>query len=302
MVAFSTMPTDRSTSLAQNTKVMAKVRMPRILICLRITDMLPPVIKAGTNTAKPTITAISASNTPLSLKLSSFFSRCSREGLASCAASAGADCSCAAVRSTLSPAMYLSIVPLVVPAGTVLMCFPLRNRSISSLRAVSSSISDEVSTTAKPCRVMRSMSWYISCLAPTSMPRVGSSSISSLGLVASHLASSTFCWLPPDSSITVFSGEVQTTFSCWMYSSAMRRLSLWRISPFREVIRRTLWAMLCAMDHSVIRPVSLRSEGTMAMFFFMASNGETGEMTSPSRVMVPPSKPCRPNSTFSIVS
>ena len=50
--------------------------------------MLPPVIKAGTNTAKPTITAISASNTPLSLKLSSFFSRCSREGLASCAASA----------------------------------------------------------------------------------------------------------------------------------------------------------------------------------------------------------------------
>ena len=158
MVAFSTMPTDRSTSLAQNTKVMAKVRMPRILICLRITDMLPPVIKAGTNTAKPTITAISASNTPLSLKLSSFFSRCSRESLASCAASAGADCSCAAVRSTLSPAMYLSIVPLVVPAGTVLMCFPLRNRSISSLRAVSSSISDEVSTTAKPCRVMRSMS------------------------------------------------------------------------------------------------------------------------------------------------
>ena len=29
------------------------------------------------------------------------------------------------------------------------------------------------------------------------MPRVGSSRISSFGLVASHLASTTFCWLPP---------------------------------------------------------------------------------------------------------
>ena len=40
----------------------------------------------------------------------------------------------------------------------------------------------------------------ISCLAPTSMPRVGSSRISSFGSVASQRASSTFCWLPPESS------------------------------------------------------------------------------------------------------
>ncbi len=39
----------------------------------------------------------------------------------------------------------------------------------------------------------------ISCLAATSMPRVGSSRISSRGSVASQRASSAFCWLPPES-------------------------------------------------------------------------------------------------------
>jgi hypothetical protein len=40
----------------------------------------------------------------------------------------------------------------------------------------------------------------ISNFAATSMPRVGSSRINSFGSVASQRASSTFCWLPPDSS------------------------------------------------------------------------------------------------------
>jgi hypothetical protein len=34
-------------------------------------------------------------------------------------------------------------------------------------------------------------------LAPTSTPRVGSSTISTLGRVASHFAMTTRCWLPP---------------------------------------------------------------------------------------------------------
>ena len=36
----------------------------------------------------------------------------------------------------------------------------------------------------------------------TSMPRVGSSRISSFGSAFSHLLSMTFCWLPPDSLAT----------------------------------------------------------------------------------------------------
>ena len=48
---------------------------------------------------------------------------------------------------------------------------------------------------------------WISALAPTSMPRVGSSRISSFGFIASQRASSTFCWLPPESSRIVWSGS-----------------------------------------------------------------------------------------------
>ena len=38
---------------------------------------------------------------------------------------------------------------------------------------------------------------WISNFAPTSTPLVGSSSSSTRGSVASHLATTTFCWLPP---------------------------------------------------------------------------------------------------------
>ena len=56
--------------------------------------------------------------------------------------------------------------------------------------------------TARPERASSSMIWCTSALAPTSMPRVGSSRISTVGSVLSHLASIVFCWLPPDSSPT----------------------------------------------------------------------------------------------------
>ena len=42
------------------------------------------------------------------------------------------------------------------------------------------------------------MSFSISALAPTSIPRVGSSRMMSLGCVTSQRASRTFCWLPPE--------------------------------------------------------------------------------------------------------
>ena len=39
----------------------------------------------------------------------------------------------------------------------------------------------------------------MSRLAPTSMPRVGSSAISTPGSIRSDRANRSFCWLPPDS-------------------------------------------------------------------------------------------------------
>ena len=55
---------------------------------------------------------------------------------------------------------------------------------------------------------------WTSTLAPMSMPRVGSSRISSRGFEASHLASTTFCWLPPDSAPTICSTLVIFTLNC----------------------------------------------------------------------------------------
>jgi len=47
---------------------------------------------------------------------------------------------------------------------------------------------------------------WMSAFAPTSMPRVGSSRMSSSGAVANQRARSTFCWLPPDRVLTTESG------------------------------------------------------------------------------------------------
>src|SRR5262249_24289742 len=56
-----------------------------------------------------------------------------------------------------------------------------------------------------------------SSLAPTSMPRVGSLSTSTLGGQVSHLASATFCRLPPDrlcSSASTVGGRIDSA-SAW---------------------------------------------------------------------------------------
>ena len=61
-----------------------------------------------------------------------------------------------------------------------------------------SGISEQMITTAAPSRASWLMSWYTSTLAPTSMPRVGSSKMKMRALEHSHLAMTTFCWFPPD--------------------------------------------------------------------------------------------------------
>src|ERR1700722_5021981 len=78
---------------------------------------------------------------------------------------------------------------------------------------------------ATPLSAIRSISLWIWALAPTSMPRVGSSSMSSRGAVLSHLPSTHFCWLPPLKVATSCSLERATMLSCWI-SSAVWRSSL----------------------------------------------------------------------------
>ena len=63
----------------------------------------------------------------------------------------------------------------------------------------SSSMSVEQMSTGAPAAAVERISACISSLAPTSTPRVGSSSRNTDGCASSHLANTTFCWLPPDS-------------------------------------------------------------------------------------------------------
>ena len=56
----------------------------------------------------------------------------------------------------------------------------------------------ETMSTATPSAASCESRWCTSAFVPTSMPRVGSSTRSTRGVVASHFASTTFCWLPPD--------------------------------------------------------------------------------------------------------
>ena len=65
------------------------------------------------------------------------------------------------------------------------------------------------------------MSFWISVLVPTSMPRVGSSRIRKLGSVASHRARMAFCWLPPESCLMGVSRLAVLIWSRSMYRSAI---------------------------------------------------------------------------------
>ena len=58
--------------------------------------------------------------------------------------------------------------------------------------------SEEIITTAAPWRISSLMMLYTSIFAPTSMPRVGSSKMMTFERLNSHLANTTFCWLPPE--------------------------------------------------------------------------------------------------------
>jgi hypothetical protein len=54
-------------------------------------------------------------------------------------------------------------------------------------------------TIARPSAASSPSSRNSSAFVPTSIPRAGSSKNRTLASVSSHLATTTFCWLPPDS-------------------------------------------------------------------------------------------------------
>ena len=80
-----------------------------------------------------------------------------------------------------------------------------RPSDITTMRSQADRISessDEIMMTALPALASSRTSVRISDFEPMSMPDVGSSSTRISGSAESHLAMTTFCWLPPESVAT----------------------------------------------------------------------------------------------------
>ena len=140
--------------------------------------------------------------------------------------------------------------------------------------------SEEIITIARPWPASSERSRWTSAFVPTSMPRVGSSMMSRRGPVASHLAMTTFCWLPPLMVAAVMSRELVLTSSRPAQGAAARFSIDVVSSPARAMPRRITPATLRVTEESMTRPCLRRSSGMKAMPERIAARGSwalTGE-------------------------
>ena len=143
------------------------------------------------------------------------------------------------------------------PAGSSPARRPPRITRMRSATPISSGISDEIIRIATPSRASPRMRSWMPALAPTSTPRVGSSKIRTPGWIASHLASTTFCWLPPDRKRASCSSErarssTERASSCTLTVPGSRR----RCLPPSD---RSASSVLSRIGWASARPSSLRS-------------------------------------------
>ena len=143
----------------------------------------------------------------------------------------------ASSRASASPAPVASRMTLSSSASARDSSPVMRPSCMTSTRSAMPSTSGsslEIISTATPWPASSLISRCTSALVPTSMPRVGSSTISTFGPVASHLPSTTFCWLPPDSVPTLSCRRWNFSCSRAAHSSASEFSALLRISPARD--------------------------------------------------------------------
>src|SRR6185295_16884230 len=196
-----------------------------------------------------------------------------------CAGLGGADAAHAASAKPVAARMieFSSASPRVNSPETR----PSKSTIVRSAMRSTSVSSEEIMSTATPSAARVESSRWTSALVPTSYPCVGSSTMSSAGLRASHLASTTFCWFPPES--------VETAFHRWPYlscrratqSRAKRRSAPWGITSRRRTRCGEASATLRSMARSITSPWRRRSSGTSATPAAMAREGE-------------PERSCRP--------
>ena len=205
----SSEPTDRSMPAVRMTKVMPSAISPVIEICRMMLNRLIGSMKLGFSTVKTTI------STARNISGPKLISR----------------------RATLMPPRWLCSVVLLIAslpasgrAPSVPSVFPrvasmpgispvMRPRRMVTIRsdtASTSGNSDEIIMMAMPRAASCTRIWCTSALAPTSTPRVGSSTISTFGSRASQRARMTFCWLPPDRPSIACSGEAMRIDSVFL--------------------------------------------------------------------------------------
>ena len=166
---------------------------------------------------------------------------------------------------------------------------PSRSTTTRELPSTSSSSSDEIISTPSPVPASSLISAWISALAPMSMPRVGSSRMSSAGFMHSQRASSTFCWLPPDSSRIFCSAPVALMPSRFMNRSTISRCFARSTMPARVSVGSAASVRFSRTDSSGMIPSPLRSSDTKAIPARMASSGVRGFSRFPSICMAPSS-------------
>ncbi len=177
------------------------------------------------------------------------------------------------------------------PAGSSPAIRPSAMTRMRSLIPISSGSSEEISSTASPSRASSRTSVWMAALAPTSTPRVGSSNSSTRGRAASHLAMTTFCWLPPDRKRTSWPvpREVSRTRSS---SSARARASGGRSRAGTALVTsRTL----SRTDWRSASPSALRSSLTSAIPARIACRGRRGRSRLPPTVISPAVNGSAPN-------
>ena len=107
-----------------------------------------------------------------------------------------------------------------------------------------------------------------------SIPRVGSSTISSTGLRPSHFASTVFCWLPPDRRDTGSVSLPYLSFSRTAQSAANARSAAALMSPAFRSLPSDASATFCCTDMSMTSPCWRRSSGTKPMPAAIAAVGD----------------------------
>ena len=90
----------------------------------------------------------------------------------------------------------------------------------------------------------------------------------------SHLASTTFCWLPPDSMDTGSVSRPYLTLSRTAQSAAKLRSADARMIPALRSAASEARATFCWMDISMTRPCWRRSSGTKPIPAVMAAVGD----------------------------